>query len=89
LAWEAPTRLVLAWRLDAEWNHNPDPAKQTEIEVRFVAEGAGRTRLDLEHRLLERFGDDAEQMRATFDSDAGWVGLLKRYADAVTSADSS
>ena len=67
----------------------PRPGKQTEIEVRFVAEGAGRTRLDLEHRLLERFGDDAEQMRATFDSDAGWVGLLKRYADAVTSADSS
>jgi hypothetical protein len=36
-----------------------------------------------------RSGDDAEQMRATFDSAAGWIGLLKRYADAVTSANSS
>jgi uncharacterized protein YndB with AHSA1/START domain len=83
LAWEPPTRLVLAWRLDAEWKHNPDPAKQTEIEVRFVPDGGGRTRVDLEHRLLDRFGDAADEMRSTFDSDAGWVGLLSRYAEAV------
>jgi uncharacterized protein YndB with AHSA1/START domain len=54
LAWEPPTRLVLAWRLDAEWKHNPDPAKQTEIEVHFVPDGRVRTRVDLEHRLLDR-----------------------------------
>jgi uncharacterized protein YndB with AHSA1/START domain len=82
LVWEPPARLVLAWRLDAEWKHNPDPAKQTEIEVRFVPDG-GRTRVDLEHRLLDRFGSNAEQMRATFESEAGWVGLLRRYANAV------
>jgi uncharacterized protein YndB with AHSA1/START domain len=85
LAWEPPTRVVLAWQLDTGWKHNPDPAKQTEIEVAFVAEDAGRTRVELEHRLLDRFGSDAEQMRATFDSEAGWVGLLQRYAGAVAS----
>lgn len=89
LAWEPPARLVLAWRLDAEWKHNPDPARQTEIEVRFVAEGASRTRVDLEHRLLDRFGDQSDEMRATFDSDAGWVGLLQRFANAVAAADSA
>jgi uncharacterized protein YndB with AHSA1/START domain len=86
LAWEPPTRLVLAWRLDAEWKHNPDPAKQTEIEVHFVPDGPGRTRVDLEHRLLDRFDGAADEMKATFESDAGWVGLLKRYADAVASS---
>jgi uncharacterized protein YndB with AHSA1/START domain len=86
LAWEPPNRLVLAWRLDAQWKHNPDPMKQTEIEVLFTPDGPGRTRVDLEHRLLERFGGDADEMRATFDSDAGWVGLLKRYADAAAAA---
>ncbi len=89
LAWEPPARLVLAWRLDAEWKHNPDPAQQTEIEVRFVAESAGRTRVDLKHRLLDRFGDHADEMRATFASDAGWVGLLQRFGDAVAAADST
>jgi len=86
LAWEPPTRLVLAWRLDAEWKHNPDPAKQTEIAVHFVPDGPGRTRVDLEHRLLDRFDGAADEMKATFESDAGWVGLLKRYADAVASS---
>jgi hypothetical protein len=51
--------------------------------VRFVPDGGGRTRVDLEHRLLDRFGDAADEMRSTFDSDAGWVGLLSRYAEAV------
>jgi uncharacterized protein YndB with AHSA1/START domain len=89
LAWEPPTRLVLAWRLDAEWKHNPDPAKQTEIEVLFRSDGPGHTRVDLEHRLLDRFGDQADEMRATFDSESGWVGLLARYADAANAAGSS
>ena len=89
LAWEPPTRLVLAWRLDAEWKHNPDPAKQTEIEVHFMADGPRRTRVELEHRLLDRFGDAADEMRATFDSDGGWVGLLSRFAAAVTDSGSS
>jgi hypothetical protein len=63
--------------------HNPDPAKQTEIEVHFVPDGRVRTRVDLEHRLLDRFASNAEQMRATFDSEAGWVGLLRRERGLV------
>ncbi|HYJ56953.1 MAG TPA: hypothetical protein VEX40_15825 [Mycobacterium sp.] len=48
-----------------------------------MPDGPGRTRVDLEHRLLDRFGSNAEEMRATFESEAGWVGLLRRYANAV------
>ena len=81
LAWEPPDRVVLTWQISAEWRS--DPAIHTEIEVRFTPEGDGRTRVDLEHRGLESFGERTEQMRAIFGSDGGWKGLLRRFADAA------
>src|SRR5258708_7056056 len=55
LAWEPPTRLLLAWRISAEWAY--DPNLLTEVEVRFTALPSGETRVDFEHRGLERLGD--------------------------------
>src|SRR5437868_15135478 len=54
LAWEPPGRLVLSWDITADWQF--DPALKTEIEVRFIAEGPARTRVELEHRGLDRYG---------------------------------
>ena len=54
LAWEPPDRLLLSWHLQGDWEYHPDPAKASEIEVRFVAEAAGMTRVELEHRHIER-----------------------------------
>jgi hypothetical protein len=55
------------------------------VEVRFVAEGDERTRVELEHRDLDRFGTREEEMRRTFGSPGGWTGLLERFArEAVT-----
>ena len=82
LVWEPPHRLVLAWQIDAQWR--PDPDLVTEVEVRFVPDGPGATRVELEHRNLERFGDQAEAARAAFDSPDGWSGLLARYAVAAS-----
>jgi uncharacterized protein YndB with AHSA1/START domain len=84
LAWEPPARVVLAWQISADWEADPDV--HTEIEVRFTPQDDGRTRVDLEHRGLESFGERAEQMRAIFGSDGGWNGLLRRFAGA-TAAD--
>jgi uncharacterized protein YndB with AHSA1/START domain len=81
LAWEPPTRLVLAWQIDAEWRFNPKLV--TEIEVTFVAEGAKVTRVELEHRDIDRFGEAAEQVRQAIDSPDGWAGLLASYAKAA------
>jgi uncharacterized protein YndB with AHSA1/START domain len=81
LAWEPPHRLVLAWQLTEAFAYDPDLV--TEVEVRFVAEGEDRTRVSLEHRGLERYGDKVDEMRATFDSDGGWTGLLATYAEAA------
>jgi uncharacterized protein YndB with AHSA1/START domain len=76
LAWEPPSRLVLAWQTDGTWTHNPDFI--TEVEVRFIAD-AGGTRVELEHRDLERFGEHASAIRDAFESPEGWSGLLASF----------
>ncbi len=78
LAWEPPQRLLLAWQISGQWKHDPDFI--TEVEVRFTRDGDG-TRVDLEHRNLERFGDKENAMRAALGSPDGWAGLLARFAD--------
>jgi uncharacterized protein YndB with AHSA1/START domain len=60
IAWEAPKRLVLAWQLNGDWKF--DASLITEVEIRFTAEG-GATRVELEHRDLEKFGEKAETIR--------------------------
>lgn len=81
LAWEPPRRLLLAWRIGADWKY--DPGLLTEVEVTFTPEVGGATRVDLEHRHLERMGEGAEGARAAFDSDGGWNGLLKAFAQVA------
>jgi len=82
LAWEPPHRLVIAWQITHEWGYQPDLAQSSEVEVRFTAEGSG-TRVDLEHRHLERHGAGAAAMRTAVDSPNGWSGLLQLFADRV------
>jgi uncharacterized protein YndB with AHSA1/START domain len=81
LVWEPPERVVLTWQLDTQWEYAAD--LETEVEVRFVVVDEGTTRVELEHRNLEAFGDGAAEMRGIFDSDSGWNGLLARYAEAT------
>lgn len=78
IAWEPPGRLLLAWQLDAEWKFHPE--QHTEIEVRFLPEGTGHTRVEFEHRNLERFGAKAAEVAKALESDGGWTGLLAAYA---------
>jgi uncharacterized protein YndB with AHSA1/START domain len=77
LVWQPPARLVLAWQLTADWKF--DPALITEVEVRFIADGANATRVELEHRNLERYGERADGFRTTIDSPEGWGGLLQLF----------
>jgi Activator of Hsp90 ATPase homolog 1-like protein len=78
LAWNPPDGLTLAWQINAAWKF--DPALVTEVEVKFVPLAANRTRVELEHRLLERFGDDAEKVSGQVGSDGGWTAILKSFA---------
>jgi uncharacterized protein YndB with AHSA1/START domain len=81
LAWEPPARLLLAWQVGADWKY--DPNLVTEVEVTFTPVEGGATRVDLEHRNLERFGDKIEPVRSQIDSPNGWTGILKLYAEAA------
>lgn len=79
--WDPPSRLVLIWQLTPEFTY--DPGLITEVEVLFTAEANG-TRVDLEHRDLERLGDKADAMRETVSGPGGWPALLQLFADEVT-----
>ena len=81
LAWEPPHRLLLAWQLRHDWSFDPDLV--TEVEVTFAPEGDG-TRVNLEHRNLERLGDSAEAMRQRIDAPGGWGLLLQLYSETAT-----
>jgi uncharacterized protein YndB with AHSA1/START domain len=80
LAWEPPKRVLLAWQISGDWKY--DPELITEVEVTFTPIG-DQTRVDLEHRNLERYGDKAEGVRNAIDSDGGWMGILRLYGEAA------
>lgn len=76
LAWQPPKRVLLAWQLDMQWQY--DPALLTEVDVRFEALGPKATRVVLEHRNLDRFGESeaARAARAAMGGEQGWTGML-------------
>ncbi|HZP20153.1 MAG TPA: SRPBCC family protein [Bauldia sp.] len=80
LVWDRPNRVVFAWQLNAAWKYDPDFV--TELEVRFVPEAAG-TRVELEHRNLDRYGADAAEIRRMIDSEGGWPTALVAFAAAA------
>ena len=77
-AWDPYDRLVLTWQIGADWKY--DPKLLTTVELRFVAEAADRTRVELEHRDLEAFGSEAERMRQLFEQPGAWQSTLAAYA---------
>ena len=85
LVYEPPTRVVFSWDMSPQWQIETDPNRTSEVEVRFIAESAQRTRVELEHRNLERHGDGWEGVRTGVDGDGGWPLYLSRYATLFTS----
>jgi uncharacterized protein YndB with AHSA1/START domain len=80
LAYEPPERVVFSWDINLQWRREADPERTSEVEVRFTAESPTRTRVDLEHRNLERHGDGWEEMRDSVGSPSGWQGGLDLFA---------
>lgn len=78
LVWEPPGRLILAWQINAQFAY--DASLVTEVEVRFIEENAKLTRVELEHRDLERLGDEGHAFRAQIDSSGGWGHIMDLYA---------
>ena len=83
LAYEPPDRVLISWDINPQWQIETDPAKTSEVEVRFIAEAPERTRVELEHRNLDRHGDGWEQMRDAVGSEGGWPRGLHAFAQRL------
>jgi uncharacterized protein YndB with AHSA1/START domain len=79
LAYEPPHRVVFSWEIGTRWQLEDDPEHTSEVEVRFTAETPTRTRVQLEHRNLDRHGDGWETARDSVSGDQGWPLYLRRF----------
>lgn len=78
LAWAPPHRMLLAWQLNASFGF--DPSLITEVEIRFEPVGESSTRVEFEHRNLDRYGEAAPDIFKSLDGDDGWGGSLQNFA---------
>lgn len=83
LTYEPPNRVVFSWDIGPTWQIESDPDRTSEVEVRFIAESDARTRVELEHRHLERHGAAWRSVADGVDGEAGWPLYLSRYRDVV------
>jgi uncharacterized protein YndB with AHSA1/START domain len=86
LAYDPPDRFVISWDISVQWRLEADHARTSEVEVRFVPEGPERTRVELEHRGLDRHGEGWEAMRDAVGSPDGWGIGLRRFAERLSGA---
>lgn len=87
LAFEPPDRVVFSWDISPQWQVETESDNTSEVEVRFVAETPQRTRVELEHRRLDRHGPGWQSVSDGVAHDDGWPLYLARYA-ALFSAES-
>ena len=81
LAYEPPQRIVFTWDISPSWQIETNPENTSEVEVRFISETPERTRVELEHRNLERHGEGWESLRDGVGNDQGWPLYLGRYVE--------
>jgi uncharacterized protein YndB with AHSA1/START domain len=85
LAYDPPRRVVFSWDIGPTWQIESDPANTSEVEVQFVPDGDG-TRIDLEHRHIDRHGPGWDSLRDGVGKDQGWPLYLDRYAGLIAAA---
>ncbi len=80
LAYDPPDQVVFSWDISPQWTVETDHALTSEVEVRFYAESPSRTRVELEHRHLDRHGPGWKAVTDGVDGAEGWPLYLDRYA---------
>lgn len=81
MRWVPPERMVLRWHIGPNQLPEPNPARASEVEIKFISEEGGRTRVELEHRGFSRHGAGAVEYRARMGGPKGWPNILKRFAE--------
>jgi uncharacterized protein YndB with AHSA1/START domain len=89
LAFDPPERLVISWDISPRWQLETDPDHASEVEIRFVPLGPTQTRVELQHRHLDRHGPEWPGVRDSVGGEGGWPLYLRRYADLVTATAAS
>lgn len=84
LAYEPPERIVFTWDISPHWQIESDLGRASEVELRFTAEAPERTRVELEHRHLDRHGEGWQELREGVRGDGGWPLYLSRYVDSAS-----
>jgi uncharacterized protein YndB with AHSA1/START domain len=83
LAYEPPNRVIFSWDINPQWQIETDHAKTSEVEVRFTSEAPERTRVELDHRHLDRHGEGWQQTHESVSGEGGWPGCLRRFAERL------
>jgi uncharacterized protein YndB with AHSA1/START domain len=83
LAYEPPQRVVISWDISPQWQIETNLERTSEVEIRFIAESSQRTRVELEHRHLERHGEGWEAERDAVRGDGGWPLYLQRFGNLL------
>ncbi|NMD55278.1 MULTISPECIES: SRPBCC family protein [Tsukamurella] len=83
LACDPPNSLTISWDIDPRWQIETDPARTSEVEIRFIEETPSRTRVEIEHRHLDRHGEGWQQASAGIGGTNGWPLYLDRFRAAA------
>jgi hypothetical protein len=78
--------LVFSWHLNGDFKFVPDIAQASEVEVRFIPEHPGETKVELEHRHFERHGESGDRLRTEVDKPRGWSYVLEGYTKLISDA---
>jgi uncharacterized protein YndB with AHSA1/START domain len=80
LAFDPPVRVIFSWDISPQWTIETEPDNTSEVEVTFIAETPQRTRIELEHRHIDRHGPGWPAVSDGIANDGGWPTYLQRYA---------
>lgn len=83
-AWEPPRRLAFSWQVGPDRVPQPNPARASQVEVRFEPAAGGRTKVSVLHEGWERHGEAGAAYREQFDAAGTWPRILEQYAAAVS-----
>ena len=83
LAYEPPHRVLFSWDISPQWQIETDPDNTSEVEVTFVAETPNRTKVELEHRHIDRHGPGWQAVSDGVAHNQGWPLYLNRYAALI------